>query len=306
EDMRFVLKLGGMALIAALILSSFGMAIPSHAQEDNYQVHRNLVYASLSKRNVLDLYIPLDHEGPFPLVVWVHGGGWESGSKNNPPEFQGVLAGYALASLSYRLTDEASFPAQIHDVKAAIRWLRANAAAYNIDPEHIGVWGGSAGGHLVSMLGTTGGIPEMEDLSMGNPDQSSQVQAVVDWYGPSEISTLDEPTEGCRSFNMDRPGSVVYKLLGCPPGSCPDKAAAASPITYVTPDDPPFLIQQGQRDCSVPYTQSQKLAKALEAVGVSVQLTLFPKAGHGGRDFREMSNMLLIKAFFDEHLIEQP
>ena len=162
---------------------------PAAAQPQGVQVLRNLPYvANGHERNRLDIYLPEKPTGRLPLVVWIHGGGWEAGSKEDCPAVPLIAKGYAVASINYRFSQHALFPAQVEDCKAAIRWLRANAAKYHLDPDHIGVWGESAGGHLVAMLGTTGGIKEFD--KGGNLDQSSRVQCVVDFFGPAEMLTM--------------------------------------------------------------------------------------------------------------------
>ena len=151
----------------------------------------DLVYATVSPAEKLDLYIPTTGNGPFPVVVMVHGGGFMMGDKADGAGLAGVdqllAAGYAVASINYRLSGEAKYPAQINDAKAAVRFLRANAAKYNLNPDKFGAWGASAGGNLVSLLGTTCGVTELEGADLGNADQSSCVQAVVDWFGPIDF-----------------------------------------------------------------------------------------------------------------------
>ena len=245
------------------------------------------------ERHKLDLYLPEKSEGKLPLVVWIHGGGWQAGSKSGGPALPLTAKGYAVACINYRLSQHAPFPAQIEDCKTAIRWLRANAKKYNLDPEHIGVWGGSAGGHLVALLGTTGGVKELEGTG-GNLDQSSRVQAVVDWFGPSDFTDI-----GPR---LDDSKSPVSLLLGGPVKENKEKAAKASPITYVSKDAAPFLIMHGDKDNLVPLSQSERLADALKKVGVEVTLKVLTGAGHGGADFQNPENRKLIEGFFDKHL----
>ena len=160
---------------------------PAAAQPKGVQALRNLPYvANGHERQRLDLYLPEKAEGRLPLIVWIHGGAWWAGSKEDCPAVPLAAKGYAVASINYRFSQHAVFPAQIEDCKAAIRWLRANAAKYHLDADHIGVWGASAGGHLVALLGTTGGVKELEGKG-GNLDQSSRVQCVVDWFGPTDF-----------------------------------------------------------------------------------------------------------------------
>lgn len=239
----------------------------------------------------LDLYLPEKSDKPLPLIIWIHGGGWMSGDKTMNPAMVLLRFGYAVASVNYRLTDVAKFPAQINDCKAAVRWLRAHAKDNNIDPDRIGAWGASAGGHLVALLGTAGDAKDLEGNG-GNPDVSSNVQAVCDFFGPSDITK--SPGE--------KADSIIAQFLGGPLAEKMDLAKQASPITYVTKDDPPFLIMQGQDDPLVNPNQSQMLNDALKKVGVEVTLELIPGAGHGGQQFATPERRKMILDFFDRHL----
>jgi acetyl esterase/lipase len=201
--------------------------------------------------------------------------------------------GYAVASINYRLSQHAVFPAQIEDCKAAIRWLRANSAKYHLDPDHVGVWGGSAGGHLVAMLGTAGGVKEW-DRTGGNLDQSSRVQCVVDWFGPADMATMGK--------QADKPGTPVAQLIGGPVQENREKARKASPLTYVGKDSAPFLIMHGDKDNTVPLSQSEVLAEALKKAGVEVNLVVVAGNGHGGPGFNSPENRKVIEDFFAKHL----
>ena len=218
---------------------------------------------------------------------------WQVGSKDNCPAVWLVGKGYAVASINYRLTQHAVFPAQVEDCKAAIRWLRANAGKYHLDPDHIGVWGASAGGHLVAMLGTTGGVKDLEGKA-GNLDQTSRVQCVVDWFGPTDLLTM--------GGGHNNPASPEAKLLGGPLQDNKEKARKASPLTYVSKDSAPFLIMHGDQDPLVPLQQSRALAEALKKAGVEVKLQVVEGNGHGGPGFSTPENRKLIEEFFDKHL----
>jgi acetyl esterase/lipase len=246
------------------------------------------------ERHKLDLYLPEKTKGLVPVIVWVHGGGWRAGSKENCPAIPFAARGYAVASINYRLSQHATFPAQIEDCKAAIRWLRANAVKYRLDPKRFGVWGSSAGGHLVALLGTSGGVKELEG-SGGNLDRSSRVQAVVDWYGPTDFTRM-----GGKHDSSNSPESL---LLGGPVQENKDKAAKANPITYVSKDAPPFLIQHGDKDGVVPLSQSELLADALKKAGVDVTLHVLPGAGHSGPAFFSPKNRRAVEEFFDKYLL---
>lgn len=262
-----------------------GATAPSCASA-NYRLTSNISYAP-GAGHLLDLYVPSSGTGPFPTVIWVHGGGWRSGSKLNVNQaLRLVCRGYAVASIDYRLSSVAKYPAQIFDVKAAIRHLRANAAGLGLNPDKFALFGSSAGGHLVSIAGASNGVASLEDLSMGNSGVSSRVQAVVDWYGPTRFSTMDSElaAQGCGTTQHGQATSAEGQLIGCAPSlaSCADEVAAASPMTYVDANDPPFLIMRGTSDCVSPHAQSVALRDALLGAGVCTQFRTVQGAGHGG------------------------
>ena len=254
----------------------------------------------------LDLYLP-DRPAakPLPLVVWVHGGAWKGGSKAGCPALGMVAKGYAAASVEYRFSQKALFPAQIQDCQAAIRWLRASSGKYNIDPNHIGVWGASAGGHLVALLGTAGGKKAFSPVG-GNEDQSDRVQAVCDVFGPADFNTVMQQAADDKNvrniFKFNTPSDPYSCLIGVPLGSDKAKGDAVSPVHHVSRDNPPFLILHGTHDALVPFAQSEQLAAALKAKGVDVLLQRFPGAGHGGPAFGKPAVDRLIGSFFDKHL----
>jgi acetyl esterase/lipase len=258
----------------------------------SYDVHTDLAYAPGSGMHLLDLYVPRGVSGAMPLVVWVHGGGWQSGSKADVSQAQRLVCrGYAVASIDYRLSDEAQFPAQAHDVKAAIRFLRANATTYGLDSSRVALFGSSAGGHLASLAGMSGGIAELEDLSMGNASQSSRVQAIVDWYGPTRFTEMDRQllAQGCapgtaRHGASDSPES---RLLGCTVDdpACAAASRRADPITYVDASDPPLLILHGTQDCTVPGAQSMLLDDAVRTANVCSIRRSVLGANHGGPEW---------------------
>jgi len=257
---------------------------------------RDLTYAVQDGRPLdLDLYLP-PVSGPRPLVVWVHGGGWYAGSKDHCLAVSLTDRGYAVASINYRLSHEALFPAQIHDCKGAVRWLRAHAAEYGLDSGRVGAWGDSAGGHLVALLGTSGDVAELEGAVGGNLDQSSRVQAVCDWYGPTDMLQIGgSPSE----IDHDAPDSAEARLFGGPIHEKRDLVRLANPITFLRPDAPPFLIVHGDRDPIVPLHQSEILADALRAAGVPVTFLTVAGAGHG---FDDPLYWRKAAEFFDETL----
>jgi acetyl esterase/lipase len=246
------------------------------------------------ERNRLDLYLPEKADGRLPLIVWIHGGGWQAGSKDGCPAMSFVAKGYAVASINYRLSQHAVFPAQIEDCKAAIRWLRANAAKYHIDPEQVGVWGASAGGHLVALLGTTAGAKELEGKG-GNANQSSRVQCVVDFFGPTDFVHWD-PDFNKAVYTM------ITNLLGGKANENAAKARAASPLFYADKDSAPLLIVHGDKDPLVPLNQSEALVEAMKKSGVEAKLVVIKNGGHGGPGFDTPENRKLIEEFFAKHL----
>jgi acetyl esterase/lipase len=255
--------------------------------------YRDVAYTTVPRRLALDLYTPAG-TAPFPVVVWIHGGSWVSGSRDIFPGHPALRLrdrGYAVATIDYRLVPEGFFPAQAHDCKAAVRWLRGNAARYGLDPGRIAAWGASAGGHLAALLGTSGGLPALEDPAQGNPGESSRVQAVVDWFGPTDYRLADADQQLAAAL-----------LLGCPIVLCPEKAALASPVSHVDGTDPPFLIQHGTADTVVPIAHSERLHGELLAAAARSTITRLDGAGHATIEFLEPSNLARIDAFLDAEL----
>jgi acetyl esterase/lipase len=271
--------------------------------------YSDLAYATVSAAQKLDLYIPTAGSGPFPVVVMVHGGGFMMGDKSDGTGLAGVdqllAAGYAVASINYRLSAEAKYPAQINDAKAAVRFLRANATKYNLSSDKFGAWGASAGGSLVSLLGTTCGVGELEGVELGNADQSSCVQAVVDWFGPIDFLKMDEQFAGtsCPANHNDA-SSPESQLVGAPIQSVPDLVKTTNPMNYITAKAAPFLIQNGSADCNIPPIQGKNLADALSAVigADKATYTLIDGAGHGGAQFSTDANLKLVIVFLDNYL----
>jgi acetyl esterase/lipase len=282
--------------------------------DDDTRIERDIVYAVEEGRKLpLDLYIPEKEEAKgeaLPVVLWFHGGGWKGGSRGNGGIARNLVEyGYIVASIEYRLSGEALFPAQVQDCKSAVRWVRANAEKYGFDPDHIGVMGRSAGGHLVAFLGTTGDIAEYDTES--NAGYSSKVQAVVDLWGPTDILQMDEHSlPGSREAHNSA-SSPEGRLLGGPIQEEPYRSMAAkvNPITYIKKGQnlPPFLIVHGDNDLSVPVHQSKILHAALKEAGAESTLHIEKDAGHGLRD-GEMDYDELCKFaadFFDRHLRNQ-
>ena len=248
----------------------------------------------------LNLFLPPVAPGvtKVPLVVNIHGGGWQTGNKEQTVPGPLLARGYAVASIDYRLSQDAIYPAQIEDCKAAIRWLRAHAAQYGIDPARIGVKGESAGGHLAALLGTTG---QTRRFDVGeNLDQSSAVACVFDRFGPADLLHWDAAPE--QKIRLDNPDSYISKLLGGLVRDRQDLAHAASPLDFVDAHSAPFLILHGDKDTTVPLSQSQALDAALKKAGVESTLVVVPGAGHNGPAFSKPALTEQMLAFFDRHL----
>lgn len=225
---------------------------------------------------LLDLYLPEDAENP-PLVVFVHGGGWKGGSRKKCRLSWVAEHGYAVASIEYRLSQEALFPAQIEDSKGALRWLRAHEEKYGYDASRIVVAGTSAGGHLAALLGTSGEVEALEGSTSGNADRSSRVQGIINYYGPSDFVRRSDS----HPAKTDHPEGGVYRLLGGPVKKNLEAAAKASPVTYISKDDPPMLIFHGDKDKTVFLDQSKWLVQKYEEAGLDVELEVIEGAGHG-------------------------
>jgi acetyl esterase/lipase len=254
----------------------------------------------------LDLYLPeKTAETRLPLIVHIHGGGWMGGSKFPCPFVNLVGQGYAVASVEYRFSQKALFPAQIQDCQAAIRWLRANSQRYNIDSEHVGVVGGSAGGHLSALVGTSGGKKAFQ-ISGGNEDQSDRVQCACDIFGPANFTSVMQQAAEDKNvrniFQFNSPNDPYSRLVGVSLDADRAKTDAVSPVHYVSKETPPILILHGTHDALVPYAQSEELAAALRANGVPVWLQTLPGSGHGGPAFEKPAASKLIQSFFDKHL----
>jgi acetyl esterase/lipase len=295
-----------LPLLLALASSS-GLAQPSSGRPDarraptlpdGTQSLRDLAYVPNGhERQKLDLFIPPGATNARPLIVWIHGGAWQAGSKEQCPALRYLDRGYAVASLNYRLSQHAIFPAQIEDCKAAVRWLRTHAKEYRLDPDRFAAWGSSAGGHLVALLGTSDGVKEFEVGE--NLKQSSRVQAVVDFFGPTDFTQMSKFSLPNAPFDHDAADSPESRLIGGAIQENKARAARASPLTFVSQDDPPFLIMHGNKDNLVPYQQSELLRDALHKAGVPVTLKIIEGAGHGfgGREVDEQ-----VTEFFAKHL----
>ncbi|GAB5404126.1 MAG: alpha/beta hydrolase fold domain-containing protein [Aureliella sp.] len=293
-----------LALTVTLILIPFGPknGFGDEPPKRHPSFHAELTYAERDTGQLkLDLYLPPQdgksgETAPAPCVVFVHGGGWKAGNKKTGAKRAAWLTehGFAVASIQYRLTDTAIWPAQIDDCYEAVRWLRKNAAMYKIAPKRIGVWGTSAGGHLAALMGTR---PFPGDESI-----SSRVVAVCDWFGPSELMTMPPNNIGPDRTAEQVAASNGAKLLGKTVREAPELAADASPLHHVSSGDGAFLIMHGQLDPAVPTGQSEKLHKALVQSEVQSTLEIIPDAGHGGKEFETPAVRKSVLEFFNLHL----
>lgn len=258
---------------------------------------RDIPYVTGATRSrMLDIYLPDVRTNPRPLMIWIHGGGWRSGDKSSPPGLGLLLRGYIVASINYRLSSEALFPAQIFDCKAAIRFLRAHAREYGLLPNRIGVWGDSAGGQLAALLGTTNGCREYEG-SEGIIGPSSDVQAVCDWYGPSDfLQTTDWSGPGASAVNLLLGGSLTLQLQAARFASPAEQVGRGALV--------PFLIMHGDQDRYVPIHQSQELFQRLQAAGANVRFVVLPRAGHGYGWFKNRDDLSMVYDFFDRCLFK--
>ncbi len=272
-------------------------------------VYRDLAYGADSPAQRLDLYLPPRGEAPYPVVIGIHGGGFMSGSKTDgqiAPVLEALKRGYAVVGLDYRLSPAARFPAAINDVKAAVRWLRAHADEYRLDGTRIAVWGDSAGGNLAALAGTSGGVTALAGPHPADAGRSDRVQAVVDWFGPVSFLRTDQDfrAAGFSRASVDAPSSFISQYLGAPPTQAPAKVRAADPITYISPGDPPILIEHGTADCTVPVGQSVRLAGAYAAgVGAgAVTLHLLKGAGHVDAAFYTKAHVNHVLDWLDAQL----
>lgn len=283
-------------------LNAVGLALlfaaPLWGQEP--KLEREVVYGKAPGKDgevelKLDLATPGDGDGPFPVMVFLHGGGWRAGSRKEFTNTLGVIArrGYVAVTVGYRLVPETAFPGPIEDCKAAVRWLRANAAKYKIDPDHIGVVGFSAGGHLACLLGVTTKEDGLEGKG-NNPEQSSAVQAVVSFFGPTDLTV--------KNWSDDLEMQVLAPFIGGAFADKPDLYKKASPISYVRKGAPPFLFFHGTEDKLVGLRHSKVLAEKLQAVGGAAKVVEMEGEGHGWGGDKIKQSFVQMQQFFDKHL----
>jgi acetyl esterase/lipase len=263
---------------------------------DSVTMQKNIEYARVSTGPLLlDIYTPKNFTNKVPVIVWLFGGGWESGSKDSCPIAYMATQNVAIVSINYRLSGVAPFPAQIFDCKGAVRWLRANADKYHLDADRIGIFGASSGGHLAALLGTTAGNAQLEGDVGGNLNFSSRVQCVCAFYPPTDLDLLVPDAAGRASAK-----SRVGKLLGGPLNQNLALAALASPLRFVSQDSAPFFLLHGEKDSLVPVQQSELFYDALKKAGVEAHLVIVQNKGHGIIAPPDAAQQ--IYKFFDEHL----
>jgi len=262
----------GVSVCTMFLLTGCFTRIP-----DGIRLTRNLEYARPDGHPLkLDIYLPEKPVGKLPVIVWIHGGSWKSGSKGFCPIAFMAQKGLAIVSLDYRLSTMAAYPAQIQDCKGALRWLRAHSAEFQLDPDRIGIFGASAGGHLAALLATTGDVKELEGGVGGNLEFSSRVEAVCAFYPPTDLNKLVTNPVWRRS-----PISDVGRLLGGPLEENLDKAATANPINHITAKTAPIFLLHGDQDTLVPISQSKILYEALQKAGVESEFAIVKGKGHG-------------------------
>jgi acetyl esterase/lipase len=264
-------------------------------------VTKDIEYArSADRKLLLDIYKPKTSSNPY-LIVWVHGGAWRSGSKANPP--LGLLGfGYALASLDFHLSEEAPYPSMIHDIKAAIRYLRANAKKYGYRSDKIVIWGSSSGGHLAALVGTTNNDKFMEGTLGDYTSTSSSIQGIIDFYGPANLLTiLSQSTP--HGISVREPAMKI--LFGKPVDEVKETARQASPVFQTDPTDPPLLIVHGDQDNQVPVNQSIELMTAYKKNKLPVQIEFVSGAGHGGDVYNNPPMMALVNEFLKKKVFKE-
>lgn len=279
---RFTCFLLGLALAAAC---SSDVVQPGLASA----TFRDIAYASGSQKQQLDVFLPVNGTAPYPTVLMIHGGSWEGGDRSefyNSSFLNALLEkGFAVVPVGYRLSGEAVYPAQIHDIKGAVRYLRANAATYQLDTNRMAAWGFSAGAHLAVLAATSGDDATLEG-TVGPLGPTSRLQAAVDWFGPTDLLTIQAQVvaQGCPpADDLNGPNSPITRLLGFQVQTNPTAAARANPIAFLTANDPPMLIAHGLVDCIVPVAQSQQLFDSSQSIQglTAAQLLLYANTDHG-------------------------
>lgn len=264
------------------------------AELDRIRILRDIEYAQVTGLGLkLDLHLPLKTARP-PLLIWVHGGAWRAGSKTNMPLTSLVRDGYAVASVDYRLSPQGKFPAQIHDLKAAIRFLRGHGHEWRLPTGKLVIAGDSAGGHLAALVGVSNGLMELEGTVGTDPTQSSDVQGIISFYGGANLTTILQQS---TPYGLKVRVPALELLLGGQPDAVPGLARLASPVFHVDPRDPPLLIVHGDQDPQMPVNQALELLGAYQEAKVPVRLEIVHGAGHGGPAFYDATRLAVVKSF---------
>jgi len=267
------------------------------AQSSEIRVKKDIEYARTESGPLaLDLYLPPGNQQKS-LIVWIHGGAWRSGSKTEMPLKEFVMEGHAAASIDYRLSPLAAFPAQIHDIKGAIRFLRAHARDLEIDPSKIVIAGSSAGGHLAALVGVTNNDRDLEGTVGGDLDQSSAVQGIISYFGAANLTTILAQS---TPHGLDVRVPALKLLLGGSPEDKQELARQASPVFHIDRNDPPLLLFHGDQDPQMPVNQALELQGAYENAGAKVRLEIVHGSAHGGKAFFDAKRMEIARHFLNE------
>ena len=281
------------------IVTGLSLCLSSQASDSNrFDVIRDVEYARVGERSLkLDVYVPKG-KARVPLIVWVHGGAWRSGSRSNMPLVRLVDDGYAAATVDYRLSTEAKFPAQIHDLKATIRFLRGHGKQWALPTEKILIAGDSAGGHLAALAEVSNGNAELEGDVGQDGGQRSEVQGIMSFYGAANLTTiLKQSTPHGLSVRVP----ALDLLLGGQPDDVPALARLASPVFHVDRNDPPLLLLHGDQDPQMPINQAHELCGAYKKVGAPVRFEVVHGAGHGGAAFYDSERLAIMTDFLRRH-----
>jgi acetyl esterase/lipase len=283
--------------VAVLSLAVLGVSPGPAAGVPPVQADIPYAQSSAGEPLRLDLHMP-DAAAP-PLLVWIHGGAWENGNKSAMPLAPFVERGFAVASLDFSPASKARFPGQVHEIKAAIRFLRAQAKRYGYDADRIGVAGASSGAHLAAVVGTSNGHAELEGALGDHRDESSAVHAIVSYFAATNLTTILAQS---TPFGLNIREPAVTRLLGAAPKDAEPLARLASPVFQVDRDDPPLLLLHGDQDPQMPINQSHELEGAYEREGLEVEFIVVHGAAHGGSAFYAAANVERVAAFLRTHL----
>jgi acetyl esterase/lipase len=288
--------------LATIMLFSFAMVVCGIVYSQPVRELRDVVYAAVGDKSLaLDLYLPAGNT-TLPLLVWVHGGAWRSGAKESVPR-QLITEAYAVASLDFRQSTDAPFPANVHDIKAAIRFLRAKAATYGFDPNRFAIAGSSSGGHLATLAGVTNNHKELEGSVGDYLNYSSSVQVIVDYYGATNLMTILAQSTP-HGLSVREP--ALRLLLSDLPEKVPARAALASPVNHIDAKDPPLLILHGDQDPQMPINQAHEIVGKYQAAGLQVTFDVVYGGAHGGDLFFTGEHLDRVMQFLKRHYLTQP